>query len=144
MEGHVGEGGTETMLQSAGLVPRAVAQVFKHLEENDIEYQVTNMNFRLCCTSIEASSSSDSNQVRISVVELYNEDLSDLIAEDESSGKLRKLRLLEDPKKGVILQVPLHDQLGTLPQMTLTPPLLPTVGRGGAPGQLRERNLRHP
>ena len=46
-------------------------------------------------------------QVRISVVELYNEELSDLIAaaEDEASGKLRKLRLLEDPKKGVILQV---------------------------------------
>jgi hypothetical protein len=46
-------------------------------------------------------------QVRISVIELYNEELSDLIAtaEDESAGKLRKLRLLEDPKKGVVLQV---------------------------------------
>ena len=45
-------------------------------------------------------------QVRLSVVELYNEELSDLIAaaDDESSGKLRKLRLLEDPKKGIVLQ----------------------------------------
>ena len=40
-------------------------------------------------------------------MELYNEELSDLIAaaDDESSGKLRKLRLLEDPKKGIVLQV---------------------------------------
>ena len=46
-------------------------------------------------------------QVRLSVVELYNEELSDLIAaaDDESAGKLRKLRLLEDPKKGIVLQV---------------------------------------
>ena len=41
MEGQVGEGGSDNMLQSAGVVPRAVAQVFKYLEENDIEYQVT-------------------------------------------------------------------------------------------------------
>ena len=41
------------------------------------------------------------------MVELYNEELSDLIAaaDDESAGKLRKLRLLEDPKKGIVLQV---------------------------------------
>lgn len=69
---------------NAGIVPRAVAQVFKYLEEADLEYQV-----------------------RISVVELYNEELSDLIAagDDEGVGKLRKLRLLEDPKKGIVLQV---------------------------------------
>jgi kinesin family protein 11 len=39
MEGQAGESGSN-MLQSAGVVPRAVAQVFKYLEENDIEYQV--------------------------------------------------------------------------------------------------------
>jgi hypothetical protein len=45
--------------------------VFDHLEANDIEYTV-----------------------RLSVVELYNEELSDLIAaaEDEGKGVLRKLR----------------------------------------------------
>lgn len=44
--------------------------------------------------------------MRISVVELYNEELSDLIASsDTEAGMLRKLRLLEDPKKGVVLQV---------------------------------------
>ena len=41
------------------------------------------------------------------MVELYNEELSDLIASsDTEAGMLRKLRLLEDPKKGVVLQVP--------------------------------------
>ena len=56
-------------------------------------------------------------QVRISIVELYNEDLSDLMAaaEDESSGKLRRLRLLEDPKKGVVLQVAKVQKLITFP-----------------------------
>jgi hypothetical protein len=43
------------------------------------------------------------------VVELYNEELSDLIASsDTEAGMLRKLRLLEDPKKGVVLQVLAH------------------------------------
>ena len=40
MEGCVGEGSAENLLQSAGVVPRAVAQIFKHLHDNDIEHQV--------------------------------------------------------------------------------------------------------
>jgi kinesin family protein 11 len=82
MEGGIDKAKGDVIPPSAGVVPRAVAQVFKHLEENEVEYQV-----------------------RISVVELYNEELSDLIASSDSEeGKLRKLRLLEDPKKGVVLQ----------------------------------------
>ncbi|EKX31906.1 hypothetical protein GUITHDRAFT_159015 [Guillardia theta CCMP2712] len=82
MEGEVNNCGS-VMPPGAGVVPRAVAHVFKYLEENDFEYQV-----------------------RISVVELYNEELSDLIAstDDHCTGQLRKLRLMEDPKKGVVLQ----------------------------------------
>eukprot|EP00961_Rhodomonas_salina_P110989 1493379-Rhodomonas_salina.2 len=83
MEGQFSDSKGKQEQPNAGIVPRAVAQVFKYLEEADLEYQV-----------------------RISVVELYNEELSDLIAagDDEGVGKLRKLRLLEDPKKGIVLQ----------------------------------------
>jgi kinesin family member 11 len=44
MEGVVGDGCAENLLQSAGVVPRAVSQVFKYLQDNDIEHQVFSVN----------------------------------------------------------------------------------------------------
>jgi kinesin family protein 11 len=83
MEGDVSPSPAGVMKPGAGIIPRAVTQVFKYLEENEFEYTV-----------------------RISVVELYNEELSDLIAsadDGSSQGTLRKLRLMEDAKKGMVL-----------------------------------------
>ena len=40
MEGQFGDSSFSSMYVNAGVVPRAVAQIFKHLEENDLEYQV--------------------------------------------------------------------------------------------------------
>lgn len=64
------------------------------------------------------------DQVRLSVVELYNEELSDLIAatDDDAKGHLRKLRLLEDPKKGVVLQVRLVPLSACLFAAEFSPP----------------------
>ena len=84
MEGDVTQAPGGVMQPNAGIIPRAVTQVFKYLDENEFEYTV-----------------------RISVVELYNEELSDLIAsadDGSTAGSLRKLRLMEDPKKGIVLQ----------------------------------------
>ena len=63
--------------------------MFDHLEANDIEYTV-----------------------RLSVVELYNEELSDLIAaaEDEGKGVLRKLRST-NPKASTLDQDTKHARL---------------------------------
>ena len=40
MEGQFGDTSFSNMYSNAGVVPRAVEHVFKHLEENDLEYQV--------------------------------------------------------------------------------------------------------
>ncbi|KAJ1488419.1 P-loop containing nucleoside triphosphate hydrolase protein [Baffinella frigidus] len=106
MEGGIDKASGTTIPPSAGVVPRAVAQVFKHLEENEVEYQVRISAVELYTEELsDPIASSDTEAVRISVVELYNEELSDLIASsDTEAGMLRKLRLLEDPKKGVVLQ----------------------------------------
>jgi len=42
MEGQFGDSSFSNMYSNAGVVPRAVEHVFKHLEENDLEYQVLN------------------------------------------------------------------------------------------------------
>ena len=84
MEGDVSPGPAGVTKDAAGIIPRAVTQVFEYLESNGFEYTV-----------------------RISVVELYNEELADLIASSDDgsiAGNLRKLRLMEDPKKGIVLQ----------------------------------------
>ena len=45
MEGSPGEVGADNMLQSTGEVPRAVAQIFNYLQDNDLEYQVLHTFF---------------------------------------------------------------------------------------------------
>ena len=51
MEGSPGEVGADNMLQSTGVVPRAVAQIFTYLQDNDLEYQVLHTFF---CTLFSA------------------------------------------------------------------------------------------
>jgi kinesin family protein 11 len=40
MEGQVGESTTDNISVGAGVVPRAVSHIFKHLDDNEIEFQV--------------------------------------------------------------------------------------------------------
>ena len=80
MEGGL-EGGAAWSADHAqsGMIPRAVNQIFKNLEHNiDIEYSV-----------------------RVSHMELYNEELIDLLAVEGSS--VKALKMLEHPTNGVAI-----------------------------------------
>jgi kinesin family protein 11 len=81
--GQTGTGKTHTMEgdihseEHAGIVPRTVNTILQQLEASDSEYTI-----------------------RVSFLELYNEELQDLL---NTSGD-RKLKLCEDLKKGVVCQ----------------------------------------
>mmetsp|Transcript_3037 Transcript_3037/g.3174 ORF Transcript_3037/g.3174 Transcript_3037/m.3174 type:complete len:1094 (-) Transcript_3037:19-3300(-) len=81
--GQTGTGKTHTMEgdihseEHAGIVPRSVKAILEELEASDSEYTI-----------------------RVSFLELYNEELQDLL---NTSGD-RKLKLCEDIKKGVVCQ----------------------------------------
>lgn len=84
--GQTGTGKTHTIQGSldpsdevAGIIPRSIAYIFDYLNKNHQDFSV-----------------------RVSYLQLYNEELSDLLC-DKNSGK--KLRLMEDAKKsGVYCQ----------------------------------------
>eukprot|EP00958_Prasinococcus_capsulatus_P006751 scaffold628_cov401-Prasinococcus_capsulatus_cf.AAC.1 len=80
-----GEKGTGTQLsESAGVIPRAVNQIFKKLNGSGSEYSV-----------------------KVTFVELYNEELTDLLSMYEDGNSVpgkddrKKLALMEDGKGGV-------------------------------------------
>eukprot|EP00741_Cyanophora_paradoxa_P015113 tig00020848_g14584.t1 len=76
MEGKVSNGKRDGRNnEGAGVIPRAVQHIFDSLEKNQVE-----------------------NSVRVSFLELYNEELQDLL--DGESAEKRALRILEDPRKG--------------------------------------------
>ena len=81
--GQTGTGKTHTMEgdinneENAGIVPRSVRSIFEQLESSGLEFTV-----------------------RVSFLELYNEELQDLLATDKS----KQLKLCEDVKKGVVCQ----------------------------------------
>jgi kinesin family protein 11 len=81
--GQTGTGKTHTMEgdihseEHAGIVPRTVNTILQQLEDSDSEYTI-----------------------RVSFLELYNEELQDLL---NTSGD-RKLKLCEDLKRGVVCQ----------------------------------------
>jgi kinesin family protein 11 len=81
--GQTGTGKTHTMEgditnpEKAGIVPRCVKTIFEHLGERNTEFTV-----------------------RVSFLELYNEELQDLLSTDTE----KKLRLCEDVKKGLVCQ----------------------------------------
>ncbi|KAG5457414.1 MAG: kinesin motor domain-containing protein [Olpidium bornovanus] len=64
---------------NAGIIPRALHHIFTVLESNAIEFSV-----------------------RASYLELYNEELKDLLAPSEDDQ--RKLRIFEDGRKGNFVQ----------------------------------------
>lgn len=65
--------------ENAGIIPRAVKQVFDHLR-----------------------SITDEHSVRVSHLELYNEQLTDLLSPHDDGGD--SLRMYEDPAKGTFVQ----------------------------------------
>ena len=67
--------------KGAGIIPRAVEQIFSELQALGIEYSV-----------------------RVCAMELYNEELSDLIATGDDN---KEIKLVTDPKKGLVIQVDL-------------------------------------
>lgn len=87
--GQTGTGKTHTMEgdiycpENAGIVPRSVKAILEKLESTGSEFTI-----------------------RVSFLELYNEELQDLLASDITSGSEEKgrLRLCEDAKKGVVCQ----------------------------------------
>ena len=70
-----------SLTPSAGVIPRAVGQIFSHLE------------------SLENSEYS----VRCSFLELYNEEITDLLTSGSSIESSKPVRILEDPRAGVVL-----------------------------------------
>lgn len=83
--GQTGTGKTYTMEgdvnseDNAGIVPRSVKAILENLSDSGIDFTI-----------------------RVSFLELYNEELQDLLA--DGSERDKKLRLCEDLKKGVICQ----------------------------------------
>jgi len=84
--GQTGTGKTHTMEgdisseENAGIVPRSVKSILEKLESSGAEFTI-----------------------RVSFLELYNEELQDLLADNSERDK-GKLRLCEDVKKGVVCQ----------------------------------------
>lgn len=70
---HTIQGSLDPENEMAGIIPRAVRYIFDHLQQNYQDYSV-----------------------RVSYLQLYNEELSDLLSTSEP----KKLRLMEDVKKG--------------------------------------------
>lgn len=69
--------GDLTCKENAGIVPRSVQHIFDKLGDSGMEFTI-----------------------RVSFLELYNEELQDLLSTDPD----KKLRLFEDVKKGVVCQ----------------------------------------
>eukprot|EP00884_Botryococcus_braunii_P002389 jgi/Botrbrau1/12150/Bobra.0186s0062.2 len=78
MEGGERSSSDGTLSDVAGVIPRAISQIFQTLDSNDSEYTV-----------------------KCSFLELYNEESSDLLAVGDARDQ--KLRMLED-KSGVVVQ----------------------------------------
>lgn len=85
--GQTGTGKTHTMEgdiyseENAGIVPRSVRAILEQLETKGSEFTI-----------------------RVSFLELYNEELQDLLTTDASAKDKGALRLCEDVKKGVVCQ----------------------------------------
>ncbi len=75
MEGLKDGSSNDPHRRGAGVIPRAVEQIFAHVDSSSAECHV-----------------------RVSCLELYNEELTDLISLDGN-----KVKMLEDPRKGVNL-----------------------------------------
>ncbi len=82
-----GEGSGKELSEEAGVIPRAIHQIFSILDANDAEYTV-----------------------KCSFLELYNEETTDLLAVGDAVDQ--KLKMLEDNGR-VVVQVT-HSCLGAL------------------------------
>ena len=69
-----------------GIVPRAIKQIFTYISENPNRAQF---------------------QIRVSFLQVYMEQISDLIVQETSTGKINNkesLQIREDPKSGIFVQ----------------------------------------
>jgi kinesin family protein 11 len=64
----------------AGVIPRAIKQIFDTIEANNTD-----------------------STVKVTFLELYNEELTDLLSSDDARDDTKRLRLLED-RSGVVAQ----------------------------------------
>ncbi len=86
MEGERDEARWTLKQESDGVIPRAVRRIFETLEANGAEYNI-----------------------RVSLLEIYNEELTDLVADsahDITTPNAQKLKIFEDPsgRKGQLVQ----------------------------------------
>eukprot|EP00803_Ostreobium_quekettii_P003901 evm.model.scf_1298.6 EVM.evm.TU.scf_1298.6 scf_1298:39133-44092(-) len=82
MEGETSDNTGEDLPREAGVIPRAIKQIFDHLERSHVD-----------------------SSVRVSFLEVYNEELTDLLDVDDATQQTarNKLKIMED-KTGVIVQ----------------------------------------
>ena len=87
--GQTGTGKTHTMTgdmqnqNEAGVIPRAVGHIFRYLNGLGGVNEFT---------------------VKCSFLELYNEEITDLLAAGEADSPKQKVRVMEDPRAGVVMQ----------------------------------------
>jgi len=87
--GQTGTGKTHTMTgdmqnqSEAGVIPRAVGHIFRYLNALGGVNEFT---------------------VKCSFLELYNEEITDLLAIGETDSPKQKVRIMEDPRAGVVMQ----------------------------------------
>ena len=87
--GQTGTGKTHTMTgdmqnqNEAGVIPRAVGHIFRYLNGLGGVNEFT---------------------VKCSFLELYNEEITDLLAAGEADSPKQKVRIMEDPRAGVVMQ----------------------------------------
>lgn len=84
MEGARDPKNNSIIMEKAGIIPRSINYIFNNLEENKAEYTL-----------------------KVSCLELYNEELHDLLSQDSiiltGDKKSKKIRIYDDPKKGTLV-----------------------------------------
>ncbi|VFQ94815.1 unnamed protein product [Cuscuta campestris] len=81
MEGEVGKEKNGELKKNAGVIPRAVEQIFKKLESEKAEYTM-----------------------KVTFIELYNEEITDLLSSPEDEEPKTAVKLMEDGKSAVFIR----------------------------------------
>jgi kinesin family protein 11 len=67
--------------EHAGMIPRALSQIFQMLDTQGADYSI-----------------------KVSFIELYNEELRDLLSEDDANLLSTRLKIFESPSGGIVIQ----------------------------------------
>lgn len=85
---------------STGIIPRAVEHIFEELEKTVSTSLVSGMGSNLFCRYVRIFfKNTEEYSVRVSYLELYNEELYDLLAPTVEDRE--RLRIFDDPSKKV-------------------------------------------